>query len=181
MSNSKDLKDIYECHKKMVFNLALNYVQNVEDAEEITQDVFLKIYRNLTSFKQKAEVKTWIYRITINTSLDFLKAQKTKKRFAFFTSLFHPNSNDPIFEISHFNHPGVELENKEATENIFNLINQLPDNQKSALILSKIECKSQQEIADIMNTSVKAVESLLQRAKSNLSEKLKLQTKGNAK
>lgn len=181
MQTKETFREIFETHKKLVFNLALSYVQNIEDAEEITQDVFFKVHQNLNKFEQKSEVKTWIYRITINTSLDFLKAKKTKKRFAFFTSLFHTESNEPIFEVSNFNHPGVELENKEATENIFRLINQLPERQKTALILSKIEGKPQSEIAEVMNLSIKAVESLLQRAKNSLSEKLNIQNKGNKK
>lgn len=77
--------EIYFEHQKMVFNLALQYVQNIEDAEEIMQDVFVKVHNNLNSFKNKSSLKTWIYRIAINQSLDFIKAQKTKKKtFSFY-------------------------------------------------------------------------------------------------
>ena len=76
--------------------------------------------------------------------------------------------------MSHFNHPGVLMEQKEKLQQIYGLINKLPPNQKTALILSKLESKSQQEIAEIMNLSPKAVESLVQRAKTGLEKKLKL-------
>ena len=157
----------------MVYNLSLHYVQNVEDAQEITQDVFVIIYQSLDAFEEKSSLKTWIYRITITKSLDFIKARQRKKRFAFITSLFFDDSNDlkhnPTDE---HNHPGVQLEDKEALAILFNHINQLPDNQKTALILHKIEQKSQVEVAEIMNLSPGAVESLIHRAKTNLSKKI---------
>lgn len=165
-------EEIYHLHKRKVFNLALQYVQNTEDAEEITQDVFVSIHQSISGFKEQSLLSTWIYRITINKSLDFIKAKNRKKRFGFFTSLFFEDSGDVKHDKPTFNHPGVQLENKEALENIFKHINDLPDNQKTALILSKIEQKSQAETAEIMNMSVKAVESLVQRAKVNLSKKI---------
>jgi RNA polymerase sigma-70 factor (ECF subfamily) len=156
----------------MVYNLALQYTQNIEDTEEVAQDVFVSIYNSIDKFQANSKLSTWIYRITINKSLDFIKAKKTKKRFAFITNLFFEDSNEVKHDKANFNHPGVELENKEAVEKIFHEINQLPTNQKTVIILSRIEQKSQAEVAEIMNLSIKAVESLYQRAKQNLSKKL---------
>lgn len=156
----------------MVYNLALHYLQHKEDAQEITQDVFVTVYQSLATFKEESAISTWIYRITINKCLDFIKAKRRKKRFAFITSLFFEGSSDLKHNPSEFNHPGIQLEDKEALENIFKQINQLPDAQKTALILHKIEQKTQIEVAVIMKLSPKAVESLIQRAKSNLSKKL---------
>lgn len=156
----------------MVFNLALNYVQNYEDAQEITQDVFVAVHESMDSFLQQSKISTWIYRITINRSLDFIKSRGRKKRLGFLSSLFYSDNNTPRFDQVTFDHPGVQLEQKEATEKIFRMINELPANQKTALILSKLEQKSQVEIAEIMEISPKAVESLVQRAKKQLSKKL---------
>lgn len=160
------LELLYEKHAKRVYNLALQYVQNAHDAEEITQDVFLAAYRSLDKFRNESSHNTWLYRITINKSLDFLKAKRRKKRFFWFTSEL--TENDSI----EFEHPGVLIENKEETAFIFSCINELPDNQKTALILNKIEQLSLAEIAGIMELSPKAVESLVQRAKTNLSKKI---------
>ena len=165
-------EDTYENYSNLVYNLALQYVQNSEDAEEITQDVFLSIHQSLHTFNQNAQLKTWIYRITINQSLDHIKAKKRKKRFAFITSLFHEDKSETKNIGHNFNHPGVILEQKEAIENIFKQINDLPDNQKTALILSKLDQKSQKEVAEIMGLTPKAIESLLQRAKTNLAKTL---------
>jgi RNA polymerase sigma-70 factor (ECF subfamily) len=159
--------EIYFEHHKMVFNLALHYVQNIEDAEEITQDVFVKVFDNLNTFKKQSSLKTWVYRITINQSLDFIKGKNAQKR-NFLYSIFSINDSNFKFQPSNFNHPGIELELKEAYQKIFEAINQLSDNQKTALILLKIEDKSQAETAEIMNLNVKALESLFQRAKNNL-------------
>ena len=159
--------EIYFEHHKMVFNLALQYVQNIEDAEEITQDVFVKVFDNIDSFKKQASLKTWIYRICINQSLDFIKAKNSQKRSSL-SSFFSLNDEKFKFEPTNFNHPGIELEQKEAYQKIFDAINQLSDNQKTVIILMKIEDKSQAETAEIMNLNIKALESLFQRAKKNL-------------
>jgi RNA polymerase sigma-70 factor (ECF subfamily) len=163
--------EIYGQYKNMVYNLALNYVQNHEDAEEITQDVFVSVHRGMDSFRHDANVSTWIYRITINRSLDYIKSKKRKKRFGFIASLFGQDG-EAVNEVYHFDHPGVQLEQKEALKRIFALINELPANQKTALLLSKTEQKSQAEVAEIMGISPKAAESLIQRAKANLAAKL---------
>lgn len=167
------LQELYTKYGKLVYNLTLQYVQNKEDAEEITQDVFVAIYQSIDGFKEQSKISTWIYRITINKSLDFIRSKNRKRRFGVFTSLFFSDGSEAHREASHFNHPGVLMEQKETLQNIYRLINDLPPNQKTALILSKLENKSQQEIAVIMELSPKAVESLVQRAKSGLGKKLK--------
>lgn len=171
--DESQFESIYDEHKKLIYNLCLSYVLNEEDATDITQEVFVKVYQNYDHFDSStASLKTWIYRIGINQCLDFLKAKKAKKRFGFITSLFHPETNEPIAEAANINHPGIEIEDKESLGNLMKIIQSLPENQKTAIILSKIECRSQKEVAEIMNNSIKAVESLLQRAKQTIQNKL---------
>ncbi len=165
-------EDIYKAHNNRVYNLALQYVQNIEDAQEITQDVFMIIHNSIDKFREASSLSTWIYRITINKSLDHIKAKKRKKRLGFLSNLFYDDSNDVKHENPTFDHPGVLMEQKEALESIFNQLNELPPNQRTALILNKLEQRSHTEIADIMQLSTKAVESLVQRGKSNLSKKI---------
>jgi RNA polymerase sigma-70 factor (ECF subfamily) len=161
-------KAIYEEYKNLVFNLALHYVQHSEDARDVTQEVFVKIHQHLHKYDSStASLKTWIYRITINQCLDFLKSKRTKKRFGFISSLFNIAESE---EPARFDHPGIALEDKEELKALFAAINKLSPNQRTALILSKIEERPQREIADIMNLGIKAVESLIQRAKTNLSK-----------
>jgi RNA polymerase sigma-70 factor (ECF subfamily) len=75
-----EFKNIYEQHKRMVFNVALHYVWKREDAEEVTQDVFIKVFEGLNQFRSESQLRTWIYRITVNTAIDFLKAKQRQKR-----------------------------------------------------------------------------------------------------
>lgn len=168
-----NFQELYKTYSKQVYNLALHYVQNIEEAEEITQDVFVSIHQSLESFQNKSTLSTWIYRITINKCLDFIKSKSRRNRIAFLTSLFSNNKQDVRFYLPNFDHPGVLMEQKEAIKKIFECINTLLPNQKTVLILSKIEKKNHQEVAEIMGLSIKAVESLLQRAKQNLANKLK--------
>ena len=149
-SQTMIFKDIYLEHYKMVYNLALQYVQNIEDAEEITQDVFVKVHEKIGAFKMQSGLKTWIYRITINQSLDFIKARKTKKR-SFLSTFVRLSDASSVNEPVNFNHPGIVLEQKEEFQRIFDAINQLSDHQKTVVILLKIKGKSQAETAEIMN------------------------------
>lgn len=165
-------KKIFDENKNWIFNLALQYVQNIEDAEEIVQDVFISIHENLSKFKENSKLSTWIYRITINKSLDLIKQKNAKKRKGFFVSIFNSNERNGVDkEIPDFNHPGVQIEDKEQLAILFKKINALPENQKTAIILSKIEDKNMKEVSEIMEISIKALESLLQRAKINLLKK----------
>ncbi len=160
--------ELYKEYSKLSYNIALQYLQNKEDAEEVVQDVFLSVYHNLHTFKQQSSYSTWIYKITINKSLDLIKSKQRKKRFAFIQSIFYSESGELSHEGIEMNHPGVLLEHKEELKIIFNAINSLKENQKTAIILHKIEKIPQSQIAEIMGISQKAVESLVQRAKSKL-------------
>lgn len=171
MSEKLDFHQLYSDHVNMVYNLCLNYLQNTEEAEEASQDVFVKVYESLSKFKNNSTPKTWIYSITIRHCLDVIKSKNRQKRFGFMQSLFGKTGNE-IAQITDFNHPGVELENKEAINAIMKVIDELPENQKTAIILKSIDNLKGKEIAEIMSISEKAVESLLSRAKRNLKEKL---------
>jgi len=161
--DSKSFEILYKSFSEKVYNIALSYVKNIEDAEEITQNVFVKIHKNASSFKNKSSVSTWIYRIVVNTSLNYIKK---KNRFTLFDSIAKQS------ELIDFNHPRALLEQKENANTLFKVIDYLPNNQKTAFILSYIECLPRQEVADIMKVSLKSIESLLQRAKQNLRSKL---------
>jgi len=162
------LKDIYDQFGVMVYNMCLNYLQQREEAEEATQDVFLKVHQNLERFNEGSELKTWIYRIAINQCLDVLRSRKRKYALKIVFSKSFPKELHSV----EFYHPGVALENKEAMAEIFTCINQLPENQKTVILLKVMEDLPQKEIAQVMEMSEKAVESLLSRARTNLKKRL---------
>ncbi|MDP1801303.1 MAG: RNA polymerase sigma factor [Bacteroidota bacterium] len=168
MPNDPEFKALYEKHSAMVYNLCLKYLQNVEDAEDVTQEVFIAIHNSLHQFKGDSKISTWIYRIAVTRSLEFIRTKSRKKRFAFFQNIFSNEKGEVKIEALHFEHPGVQLENKERAAVLFAAIDKLSENQKTAFILSKLEELSYAEIAAVMKVSVPSVESLLFRAKQSL-------------
>ncbi len=161
-----------DTHKGLVYNTALGILQNTDDAEDLAQEVFIQVFHSVKEFKGDCKLSTWLYRITLTKSLDFLRAKKRKKRFGFMQNLFGAESNEPLVEQVTFVHPGVQLENKERAAVLFGAIDKLPENQKTAFTLNKVEGLSYQEIAEVMQLSVSSIESLLFRAKANLQKYL---------
>ena len=166
-ASEKEFRDFIKEHQPRVYNTALNILQNAEDAEEITQDVFVEAYNKAHTFKGESQVSTWLYRITTNKCIDHIRSKKRKKRFAFLTELFH-ESGEPISDASDFVHPGILAENKEKAAVLYKAIQQLPETQKVAFLMSETEGLSYGEISEILAVSVSSIESLLFRARKNL-------------
>ncbi len=164
-------KSIVARWQDMVFNTAIGIVQNAEDAEDVAQEVFLQVYESINTFKGESKFSTWLYRITITKAMDHIRRKKRKKRFAFMQNLFG-SDNETLYEVPDFNHPGVSLDNKERAAILFKAIDQLPENQKIAFTLHKMEGLSYQEASEVMNVTVSAMESLMHRAKINLKKYL---------
>lgn len=155
--------------QQKVFSTCMSFVPNTEDAEDIAQDVFVEVFNSIGKFKSNSKLSTWIYRITTNKCLEFIRKKNTKKRFAFMQSI--TGNAIPLDKTSYFtemNHPGILLENKERSETLFLAINRLPESQKIVFTLHKVDGKSYQEISDIIKKSLSSVESLMFRAKKNL-------------
>ena len=164
-------KVLVEGYKDSLYNTILGFVQNFEDAEDIVQDVFIKIYQSIDQYKGDAKLSTWMYRIAVSHSLDHLRKRKRKKRLdSIFSALGLSDKNS--FGSEEFNHPGVIAENREKAAVMFKAMQQLPENQKAAFVLQKVEGLKQPEIAVVLNVSEGAVESLLSRAKANLKKSL---------
>lgn len=169
--DEKAFENLYEQYHIKVYNTCLSYIQHVEEAEEITQDVFIEVFNSAHKFQGKSSLSTWIYRISINKSLDFLRYKKRKKRFAHLQRLWG-GDKDEALDLPDFVHPGVLVENQEKAKIIYKAINLLPEKQKTAFILSFVDGLPRKKVAEIMNIKLKACESLLQRAKTNLRKKL---------
>lgn len=150
-----------------VFNTCLNFLQSREDAEDVCQDVFVEVLQSISKFKGESQLSTWIYRITVTKSLEFLRKKSRKKRFGFLQSLTE-HSDFELNLSGNFDHPGIQLENKELSKILFAAIEKLPERQKVAFLLNKTENLSYSEIAEVLEISVSSVESLLFRAKQGL-------------
>lgn len=181
MEQEVSFEELYEKLKHRVYSTVLYYLQQLEDAEEVTQDVFIEVHQKLASFKQESSVETWVYRIAVNKCLDFLRYKNRKKRFAFFTSLYSPDSSEIKHDLAHGEDPLKGLENKELSSQLSRAIHTLNEQQKTAIILIYVAQLPYKNAALAMGCSVKALESLVTRAKIKLKTQLETYIEGNSK
>jgi RNA polymerase sigma-70 factor, ECF subfamily len=159
-------------YQALILNCCYKFIKNKEIAEEATQDVFIEVYRSIDSFRGESKFSTWLFRIAITKSLDYIKSMKRKKRLAFFKTVFPGSAIEEQYQSVDSLNPLQQLENEDRLKVLYWAIDALPANQKVAFTLSKVEELSNTEIAEILQTSVSSVESLLFRAKANLRKKL---------
>jgi len=174
LKNGEDeaFRIVVDRYQRFILNSSFRFVQNKETAEDITQDVFIEVFRSINFFRAEAKLSTWIYRIAITKSLDYMKSQKRKKRFAIFKSLFNEDDKpEEVVAPETFN-PGKQVENDDRIKILSWALAKLPENQRIAFTLSKYDEMSYQEIAEILGVSLSSVESLIHRAKENLKKKL---------
>ena len=167
-------RELVERHKLSILNLCLRFTNNKEDAEDLAQDVFIRIFQAASKYEIKAAFTTWLYRITINHCLNY----RRRKKILHFFSLDHSNNsqNQANYRIPEFTaqeRPDSDFETKEVQKYVQQAIQSLPENQKIVMILSRYHDLSYKEIATVLDTTVSAVESRLHRAKENLRKKLK--------
>lgn len=163
-------KELVAQYSQQVLNTCYRFLLNKEDAEDISQEVFIEIFQSINSFRGDAKLSTWIYRIAVTKCLDEIKKRKRKKRITSFGKLLH------LDEVTSWLSGGPKADKsileKEQMKEMQEALNKLPDNQRVAFTLSKIEGYSNKEIADIMRTSTALVESFISRGKKKVSEEL---------
>lgn len=159
-------RQLVDTWQHMVYNTVLSIVQDSHEAEDVSQEVFIQVYQSVKHFRGEAKLSTWLYRVAVTRALDAERKKKSKKRMANMRSWIGLGEKEEA--IAHFEHPGVVLDNRERASVLFSAMRQLPENQRIAFTLIKAEGLTYDETAEIMNVSVKAVESLMHRAKENL-------------
>ena len=164
--NQLAFRQLVEAWQNMVYNTVLSIVQDNQEAEDLSQEVFIQVYQSIATFRGEARLSTWIYRIAITKALDAERKKKAKKRIANLKSWVGLGEKEE--QAVHFDHPGVKLDQKEKAAVVFAAMKQLPENQRVAFTLIKTEGLSYEETAAIMNITIKAVEALMHRAKDNL-------------
>ncbi len=165
--NSLAFKELVANYQLPVINTCLGIVQNRHDAEDLTQDVFVEIFRSVANFRADSKLSTWIYRIAVNKSLNFVRKQKGRR---WISSLEDFLKVKPEPETSGF--ASSDVERSETGREIHQALSSLPENQRIAFTLNKYDELSYKEIAEVMNLSVPSVESLIHRAKQGLQKKL---------
>ncbi len=160
---------VVDLYSAMVYSVCFNLVGNKEEAEDITQEVFISIWLSIDFFKGESQLKTWIYRIAMNKSNELIRRKNRKKR----SGKMIPIEDESLPLTSTEQTPLEELEYKELELAFKKNLMKLPENQQIAFMLNRFEGLNYKEIATEMKTSHSAVESLLFRAKKKLIELMK--------
>ncbi len=166
-------KLIVDKYQRRVINVAYRLLGDREEAEDVAQEMFLKVYLSAKSYEPKAELFTYLYSITTNLALNRLRKKKRLRWFSL--DMFKGNEGKEIdWEVpaDPGDQPDISLEQTEREAVIRRALDALPDAQKTAVVLSRYEGLSYREIARVMGISVSAVESKLHRAKQTLKRKL---------
>ena len=162
---------LVERYQKMVVTTCRGFVQSYADAEDLAQDVFIELFESLPGFRNESKLSTWIYRIAVNKSLNFVRR---RKREVLLNNLYFWNKDSNSLALGQAVSPEGEqaMLDAERSKQLKLAINKLAENQRVALILSRYQELSYKEIAEVMGVSVSSVESLLFRAKENLRKML---------
>jgi len=150
----------------------LNILQDPDDADDVLQETFIQVYESIGGFRVESSLSTWVHKIAIRKALEKLRKRKTRQRIQSMIPWWMPEEKRSA-DMAQLN-PGIAAENKEKATALFKAIDQLPENQKLAFTLIRVQGMKHDEVTEIMGLGVKAVESLLSRAKENLKKNLEI-------
>lgn len=160
---------IVKNHQRMVFNVAYRFLGSYEEAEELTQEVFLRVYRFLKSFEGKSSLRTWIYKITVNSALNRQQWLKRRKHYHQ-VSLDNPEPDTDMTLENKIPGTGGSPEsaalNLELQEKIQGCLDKLPKRLRIAIILRDVEGLSYDEISEALGINQGTVKSRIARARS---------------
>ena len=178
--NPDKFRILVERYQTMVFRTCMGFLHNKDDADDLTQDIFIKVYQSLGSFKGESLFSTWIYRVSVNASLNRVRKNSGSQVLYRIDQFFNFTKEKEVpFQASESGNPESILIDQEKSKWVQDALDSLPENQRTAIVLSKYDDLSQKEIAAVMNTTEGAVEALIQRAKANLRVKLSSGYKNN--
>ena len=173
--DQQTFQDFVNEYKDKLFRLAMGFVHDSFLAEDIVQEVFIKLWQNIDSWQEgRARLGTWIYKVTVNHSINKLRDSKNSARVQDIGE-FVRQSDDGMLEIQipdQAKDPHKALENKELAEVLRKAVNSLPKKQRIAFVLSKYQKMSSREIAEVMDLSVSNVDVIIHRAKKNLQKQI---------
>jgi RNA polymerase sigma-70 factor (ECF subfamily) len=154
-------EQIFRVYRNPVFRLAYKFTGNRDDAEDLTQEIFLKVFENIGSFRYESSFATWLYRIAVNTCMNFQRDKKPAESLGVTDDLGSSVSPEAICERG-------ELQRKIEAE-----IASLPNPLKIAFLLVVVEGMTYREASEILGLSVDALRMRVSRARQILREKLK--------
>ncbi len=159
-------------YQQSIIRTCLGLLQDDNDAQDIAQDVFVEVFQSVHKFRADSSIATWLYRIAVNKSINLLKKNRRKKWVVSIESFIAGKQLSDVMPAGNQMIPDNQMIRKEELQRLKDAVNYLPDSQRIAFTLHKYEELPYKQIAEVMNTSLSSVESLIFRAKSNLKRKL---------
>lgn len=158
-------EELISAYQKKVFNLALRIIGNYDDAADLAQDTFVRIFKAISNFKEQSSFSTWVYRITTNVCLDEIRKRKNKKVVSLDEDI-HMDDGDMKRQVES-DEPGPDeaAERKEVRRIVNNAINMLPEDQRVVITLRDIHGMSYEEIAKALDCPGGTVKSRINRAR----------------
>jgi RNA polymerase sigma-70 factor (ECF subfamily) len=155
---------IVDRYKKQMYSVAYSMTHNHDDADDLSQEAFVKAYENLGKFKLGTNFRSWLYRITVNLCIDHLRRKKRVRE---------EQIDDRLEVIPHNNpDPQENLESRELMKNIMAAMDSLPKAQRTVVILREIQGLDLREISEIMRCSENTIRWRLHSARKKLRKKL---------
>ena len=164
---------LVEKYKRLVYRLAIQITKNHEDANDVMQDTFLKVYESIHSFRKESAFETWLYRIVVNHAMNLVKRRKRRRESSLSAASeteIHPDVKRTADLV---NDPHVNAERKELQKWVTQAVDSLPVKHRTVVILHEFEGLTHAEIASILNCSEGTVRSRLHYARNKLRELLK--------
>jgi RNA polymerase sigma-70 factor, ECF subfamily len=166
-------RQVVELHQHRVINICYRFVRDRTEAEDLAQETFMEVYRSVGAFRGQSDLSTWIHRIAVSKSLDFIRMQTRQKRGGKLRALLRFDGETTDVPAPTSTEPDEILKQEERKRVLQQALDSLPSNQRIAFVLSKYDGVSYQEIAAILKTSLSSVESLIHRAKKKLQDHLR--------
>ncbi len=166
-------EELIDAHQQKVYNIALRMLGNEQDAFDASQEVFVKVYKNLNGFQQNASFATWVYRIATNTCLDLLRKNKERKKEISIDSQIAFDDGEVAFQLEDTSADVEEaLLKKERMQVLYQAIEQLREEHKKMIVLRELQGMSYQQIAQITGMNLGTVKSKINRARLALKNAL---------
>ncbi len=161
---------LVERHKSAVVNLTYRYLGNFADAEDLAQEVFLKVYGARARYRPEAKFTTWMYRIAVNASLNEVRNRKNRPTFRAASLVDAGQGEETAAAVADGRAaaPADEVERLELNERVRAAVDRLPERQRMALLLNKFQGLSYEELAATFDLTIQAIKSLLTRARENV-------------
>ncbi|MCX5680500.1 MAG: sigma-70 family RNA polymerase sigma factor [Candidatus Omnitrophica bacterium] len=154
-------EEIYKAFSSTVYTVALGVTRDSRDAEEVTQDVFLKAFRGLKRFKFGSSLGTWIYRITVNTAINVYRSGARRRAFGM---VDYDEIKDSVPDLR--NTSKEEIEKRHAAESVDRILKDLSFEHRSCIVLREIEGLDYKEMAQVLGIPINTVRSRLKRARA---------------